>query len=293
MDADRFDTLARSLTRGGSRRHALTGLVAGALSGLLFGAFGLLSPSADDAAAHDLKVTCKKKSGKAKKTCLKKAKKHAAAHASETLPPPPPPPPPGGCPSGQKPCDGGCIPSAQCCNTADCRVSGQVCTAARQCACPPALPVACGGACLAPCSDSQERRPNCQCCTINKLPDGANNFNCCSLRSSGGYCEGRPAGVSCEFGEECASYNCVQGSCSPCSPELDYCNYSSDDCGAGGACLRATDGTTRCGIPLAQCSPCSHVDECDQGQRPGYFCAVNTGTNCPCSAGETFCARPA
>ena len=86
MDAERFDTLARSLTRGGSRRHALTGLAAGAL--------GLLGARAEEAAAHDLKDKCKKKSGEAKKKCLKKAKKHKAEHARETLPPPPPPPGP-------------------------------------------------------------------------------------------------------------------------------------------------------------------------------------------------------
>jgi hypothetical protein len=83
MDAERFDTLARSLTCGGSRRHALTGLVAGAL--------GLLGARAEETAAHDLKATCKKKSGEAKKKCLKKAKRHAAERASQTLPPPPPP----------------------------------------------------------------------------------------------------------------------------------------------------------------------------------------------------------
>jgi hypothetical protein len=58
MDAERFDSLARSLTGGGSRRHALTGLVAGAL--------GLLGARAGETAAHDLKAKCKKKSGEAK-----------------------------------------------------------------------------------------------------------------------------------------------------------------------------------------------------------------------------------
>jgi hypothetical protein len=75
MDADRFDTLARSLTRGGASHHALAGLVAGAI--------GLLGARAEESAAHELKATCKKKSGQAKKKCLKKAKKHAAQHAAE------------------------------------------------------------------------------------------------------------------------------------------------------------------------------------------------------------------
>jgi hypothetical protein len=87
MDGFRFDSLARSLATASSRRRALGGLLAGAL--------GLVGwPGGEDAAAHDLKAKCKKKSGEAKKKCLKKAKQHAAAHASEPPPPPPPPPPP-------------------------------------------------------------------------------------------------------------------------------------------------------------------------------------------------------
>ena len=78
MDSARFDSLTRSLTQTGSRRRALA-----ALSGAL-GLFGLTD--ADDATAHDLKATCKKKSGEAKKKCLKKAKKHAAEHAATAVP---------------------------------------------------------------------------------------------------------------------------------------------------------------------------------------------------------------
>jgi hypothetical protein len=112
MDADHFDALSRSLSTAGSRRRAL--------GGLLTGVFGLLGGHGqEEAAAHDLKDPCKKKSGEAKKTCLKKAKKHKAAHASE--PPPPPPPPPGGtCGVDQKPCNGACIPADRCCTSVDC-----------------------------------------------------------------------------------------------------------------------------------------------------------------------------
>jgi hypothetical protein len=79
MDGSHFDTLTRSLSTAGSRRRAL--------GGLLTGVFGVLGwQGQDDAAAHDLKATCKKKSGKAKKKCLKKARKHKAEHASETPP---------------------------------------------------------------------------------------------------------------------------------------------------------------------------------------------------------------
>ena len=100
MDGSRFDTLVASLTIPGSRRRALGGLLAGAL--------GLLGwPDQQDAIAHDLKDKCKKKSGQAKKKCLKKAKQHAAQHANE--PPPPQPPPPPSCVGkpNDASCDGG------------------------------------------------------------------------------------------------------------------------------------------------------------------------------------------
>ena len=84
MDAERFDTLLRSLSMNHSRRRALRLLAGSALGGLL----GRRESGPGE--AHDLLGKCKKKSGEAKKKCLKKAKKHAAQHASETVPPPPP-----------------------------------------------------------------------------------------------------------------------------------------------------------------------------------------------------------
>jgi hypothetical protein len=86
MDGFRFDRLTRTLTAAGSRRRALSSLLAGTL--------GILGWHAGEAAAHDFTAKCKKKSGEAKKKCLKRAKKHAAAHRRET---PPPPPPTGAC----------------------------------------------------------------------------------------------------------------------------------------------------------------------------------------------------
>jgi hypothetical protein len=83
MDADRFDTLARSLITARSRR--------GASAAVLGGALGLLSwHLGEDAQAHNALLACKKKSGKAKKACLKKAKAHNAQHVAETPLPPPP-----------------------------------------------------------------------------------------------------------------------------------------------------------------------------------------------------------
>jgi hypothetical protein len=110
----------------------------------------------EDAAAHDLKAKCKKKSGAAKKTCLKKARKHAAQHANDV----PSPPPPVTCASGQKPCGGRCIASAQCCTNADCPDFRPHCREG-VCGCPPERPVLCGGP-----------PPVCQeCCTLSDCRD--------------------------------------------------------------------------------------------------------------------------
>ena len=81
MDGSHFDRLTRSLPLASSRRRAVAGLFLGSL--------GLRSwRNAKDADAHDLLTACKKKSGKQKKKCLKKAKAHNAQHAAE--PPAPP-----------------------------------------------------------------------------------------------------------------------------------------------------------------------------------------------------------
>ena len=136
MDDSRFDALARSLTTAGSRRRALGGLLAGTL--------GVLGRhDGDESAAHDLKAKCKKKSGGAKKKCLKKAKKHAAEHAAATSLGPLPPGPT--CTDGSKngsesdvDCGGSCprCPTGQGCATRnDCDsafCSGGTCVACTQ-----------------------------------------------------------------------------------------------------------------------------------------------------------------
>jgi hypothetical protein len=72
MDSARFDSLTRTLTAAGSRRQALATLA---------GSLGLLGwHGRDDAAAHNALKKCKKKSGKQKKACIKKAKAHNATH---------------------------------------------------------------------------------------------------------------------------------------------------------------------------------------------------------------------
>ncbi len=76
MDANRFETLLRSLSRSPSRRAMLRLVAASALG-------GVLPLKGADTEAHDLSKKCKKKSGEQKKKCIKKAKKHKAQHAAE------------------------------------------------------------------------------------------------------------------------------------------------------------------------------------------------------------------
>jgi hypothetical protein len=94
MDADRFDTLTRSLVSGRSRRGLMTGLAG------LFGSLGLALGS------YDVEARKKKRKRKKKK---KKKKKGAEATAPPPPPPPllsPPPPPPNTPPPPPGPCDG-------------------------------------------------------------------------------------------------------------------------------------------------------------------------------------------
>ena len=132
MDGSGFDRLTKALTVLGSRRHALRGLLTGGL--------GLVATKVDDAGAHDLKSKCKNKSGKSKKNCLKKAKKHKAQHAND------------GPACGNVTCAAGqtCCPDNRCGTT--CCGNGRACNVAcsgpngNDYCCPADRPVAiCGG----------------------------------------------------------------------------------------------------------------------------------------------------
>jgi hypothetical protein len=198
MDGPRFDDLLRTVSATASRRGLLAGLASQLLAVL---------PSA--LGGDDAEATKKRKKNK---------KKRRSQPAPVALLPPLSPPPSGSCPLDQKPCDGGCIPSSQCCDNGDCPISGQTCSASRQCACPPALPDICGGACLASCLDPNEflRSPDtCGCCVRNMLPSGGDVRNCCSGRENdlGGtsFCWGRQPGESCSFPEQCFHGVCLCG----------------------------------------------------------------------------------
>jgi hypothetical protein len=241
MDGSAFDALARTLTTAGSRRRAL--------SGLFFGSLGILSLSADDAVAHDLKATCKKKSGEAKKKCLKRTKKHVAEHAAEDASgggggggndQPPPvcsPACTGGrlcqaggicaCPSGTRACfDGSC---GACCSNFDCctpREGEFICTQPGSQTCLPRTvvePRVCGASCTDGVQNGTESDVDC-----------------------GGSCPRCSNGKRCTTHQDCVSAKCGAGRCVECLTSADCqgtqtctggtCGYGGDtgDGGGGG-----------------------------------------------------------
>ena len=183
MDAARFDALAKSLSVARSRR--------GALGGLLVGALSLLGVRSEKATAHDPLKACKKKSGDAKKKCIKKAKKHNAQHASETVLPPSPPPGPT-CSDGIKngtesdvDCGGTCPP----CGTA------KSCQGAGDCASRVCLSQVC-------------RAPTC----FDLVRNGSES----DIDCGGGTCPRCANERTCASRNDCAGALCVSGTCKQC-----------------------------------------------------------------------------
>jgi hypothetical protein len=212
MDANRFDTLARSLTTAGSRRRAL------ALA--LSGAVGLLALAhADDAVAGgECKPKCKEcnkckkgtcKDGKCKKGKCKPTptgtgcRTGTCASGSCVAAAPPPPPPGPTCKSAQQVCANDCCAPMVC--------ADNFCTAASNVCC--GNPgVACGA--------------HCDCCGVDTfcLDNGCDaGTHCCGTESAS--CEG-----SCDC---CAVFSCSErdaDTCQVCSFPQDICTDESDCC---------------------------------------------------------------
>jgi hypothetical protein len=323
MDGSHFDRLVVSLTTTGSRRRVLVGLLAGAL--------GLVGWSEPDASAHDLAAKCKKKSGAAKKTCLRKARKHKASHQATCT---------RNCSGKQCGSDGcggvcgGCV-GRQVCDAAGvcclpncfdrvcgpdgcggscgrCPLVGQVCNRGA-CECPTDKPVACNGGCAERCESGTVRHPQtCDCCIASRKDcSTACAETCCSGRWIDGQntnmCWGFGTGEACTFNEQCHSLNCVNGRCEECYEYTDFCYYGygtrgygtgSDICGPQqtGQCLKTVAGPPRCGVPSrnVDCNGCSNDIDClvELGQGSGAFCVRDSGPHCDCPDGQTFCAVP-
>ena len=182
MDADRFDTLSRSLTEFRSRRTTLASLLGGAL-----GLVGL--------AGAEAKKKCqpckKRKNGKCKGkkpdgtacpggACLGGSCVAAAATGGN------------GCPDGQRPCGTACILAGQCCTDTDCP-TGATC---------------CGRLCVETTSDPRHCG---NCTTTCSAGTTCSGGRCCTARAD----DCTPADVCC--GTDVCSTGLVSNTCTACS----------------------------------------------------------------------------
>ena len=262
MDADRFDTLIQSLSTAGSRRGVLAAIVGGSL--------GLLGwHTAEDADAHNAATACKKKSGKAKKKCLKKAKAHNATHATQASPPPPPQPPV---------CTSSCTNGRTCQNgTCACPAGMQFCTFPNRCQ------VCCSNVDCCNIGENFQCPPGSQTCQASgtcgvSCTDNVHNGNETDV-DCGGSCPRRCAdGKGCVTNNDCLSARCITGTCLPCSSG-QACGVHTD--GGTCFCLTAASGENVCrvssGTPsVANCGACP----------PETVCFTSEGVRCykPCGA---------
>jgi hypothetical protein len=246
MDADRFDTISRSLSTTSSRRGALR-LLAGSLVG------SLVRLGAGDAEAHNALEKCKKKSGKEKKKCIKKAKAHNATHRAPACV--------GSC-AGKLCGDNGCGGSCGPCFRGSCQ--GGICL------CPTGEEV-CNSACIATCAQVELRDPDtCDCCTANgqecDLPD-----QCCSgscVPESGiMVCQGQEGLEACTWGAQCRTGVCDAGRCT-CDGET---------CGGD------------CHDPCAEGETSRNPDTCMCCRNTGIFAGGNCANCCSGTCSGSLC----
>jgi hypothetical protein len=219
MEVDRFDAFVRSLGSSSSRRTTLRALFAGAVAGSV----GLLG--------WEKAAACKPLGGKCAKTsqccsgkCKKKGKKTGRCASNSS-----------GCPSGQQPCSGGCIPLDQCCG--GCPQEQTCCSFAD------------GGQCLDLFNDNN----HCGHCQNGQCP-GASfclHAHCADACTT-------PAGVGCPGGCTCLARVGHGGNACGFDSFLDCNNLNSDDicsndddCGFAEGCFAACPGVS--GVCLQPC----------------------------------------
>lgn len=286
MDGSTFDTFTRSLTMAGSRRHALTGLLAGTL--------GLLASQVQTAAAKKKKPCppCKKrKKGKCKGTlpdgaaCAGGACQSGRCVAAR-------PPAPSGPTCGDGVRNGNEIGVD--CGGPDCPpcTSGQACSYRADCA-----SALCQGTCQPcsagnPCGADVNGSCGCQagtCFTAIGFPVSSCAAEC-------------PSSWPCTTivgGNELACYPPC-GASETCG-RADACNSIAPTCGHGGQCFQPLGGgLTRCGastgeIGVGSCGCTSH-QQCERDHGAGTFCVTFDPEQGRCTCGEggptTFCALP-
>lgn len=134
MDHRRFDDAVRSLGEKNSRRTVLRGLVGGGLAAFL-AAIGL---GVEDADAARCGKRCKRKSGKARRRCLKKCKQAGGGGGGGTTATPQP----------VSTNAAGAPVGSQCAATQDC-VVGSICNGGQCAVCASACPTASSSTCCA------------------------------------------------------------------------------------------------------------------------------------------------
>jgi hypothetical protein len=206
MDADRFDTLTRTLTEARSRR--------GTLASLLGGTLGLLG-LADATAKNCKKIENKKK----RKACVKKAKNKKKQDCGDLIP--------CGdqCCSALETCCGNhCCDSGRdiCCGTGCC-FRGDTCCGDGNC-CDPSTETCVGGFCFHHCFDEQENL-------------GETDTDC------GGTCRDLQGGT-CIFRQKCAEDADCQSTV--CVNRPDFGGKTCQECRDDADCARNIVGLPRC-----------------------------------------------
>ncbi len=280
MNDDRFDSLLHSLAATPSRRGAL-GLLASSALGLLGWS------AAPEAGAHNALKACKKKSGKQKKKCLKKARAHNATHA---IPQPPPV-----CTPGLEPCGNRCVdPGTDTNHCGGCN---------RRCAFPHAAATCGAGQCqmgvcdagFADCNgsvadgceiDTQTDAANCGICGRNcPQAEECCGGACVDIETDPDHCGA--CNRACATDQTCTSGRCYHPGASSCPAETKICQ-NAYRCEAAGAatcyCVNTTAGAIAC-VDAATTHSDNCVNDADcAGRGPDFVCLIWTsvcGTNQP------------
>jgi hypothetical protein len=231
MDADRFDQLARSLTEGATRRGIARALGGLSLTAMLGPLLGLADAEA------------KKKKGKNKNK--NKNKK---------------------CKGGKKKCGKTCIPSSNCCTTADCD-AGEACTNG-----------ACRQGCVPACEGKECGSDGCEgSCGSCEADESCQNGTCTPPNP----CEGEPDLTVCGEWTLCDSPRGVCGDfCSGgVCEQIPTCNGSTDSCGvkccdpAGASCMSFPDPNA-CGCSSVDYPCYMSSDCCSPGVCVGFVCQL-------------------
>lgn len=269
MDAQRFDSLARMLATGKTRRSFVKSLAGGLLAAV---AGGIGVGAVEAARCREPGNSCEKDAHCCSGSCAK------GKNGRKTCV----------CPEGTKPCKGDCIPAKACCTRDDCPASPDACHRA---ACT-------GGACGLEVTPGRRCDDGDRCTTgdvcqadgtchgtpkdCSKYSDACNEGVC---DPASGDCRRVPAhdGAVCPGKDKCfTTYACQAGSCVGRDPvvctALDQCHEPGQCSPATGSCSNpnAPDGTS-----CNDDNTCTSGDTCQAGVCTGGKAIVCTTDN-PC-----------